>query len=77
MTMAVFDCTLPTNHPKLVILSPLLGRVIPHGSRTRVAEANMTKHDESIGPEGYQVDAVEAWIETHIDGLTPPFKWTR
>ena len=37
----------------------------------------MTKRDESLGPEGYQVDAVEAWIDTHIDGLTPPFKWTR
>ncbi len=37
----------------------------------------MTKHDESLGPEGYQVKAVEAWIDTHIDGLTPPFKWTR
>ena len=37
----------------------------------------MTKHDESLGPEGYQVDAVEAWIGEHIDSLTPPFKWTR
>jgi len=37
----------------------------------------MTKHDESLGPEGYQVDAVEAWIGEHINSLTPPFKWTR
>ncbi len=37
----------------------------------------MTKHDESLGPEGYQVNAVEAWIDQHIDGLTAPFKWTR
>lgn len=37
----------------------------------------MTLHDESTGPEGYQVDAVEAWIQGHIDGLRPPFKWTR
>ncbi|MBO6557355.1 MAG: phosphotransferase family protein [Pseudomonadales bacterium] len=28
-------------------------------------------------PEGYQVDAVEAWIKAHIPSLTPPFQWTR
>lgn len=37
----------------------------------------MTRHDENLGPEGYQVAAVEAWIEEHIDSLTPPLKWTR
>lgn len=37
----------------------------------------MTKHDENTGPEGYRVDAVEAWVETHVEGLTAPFKWTR
>ncbi|MCZ6658910.1 MAG: phosphotransferase family protein [Gammaproteobacteria bacterium] len=37
----------------------------------------MTNHDESLGPEGYQVDAVEAWVATHIEGFNPPFKWTR
>ena len=37
----------------------------------------MTEHDESTGPEGYQVGAVEAWVGTHIEGLNPPFKWTR
>lgn len=37
----------------------------------------MTDHDESLGPEGYRVDAVEAWIAQHVTGLTPPFEWTR
>ena len=37
----------------------------------------MTDHDESLGPEGYQVDAVEAWIADNVEGLTPPLKWTR
>ena len=37
----------------------------------------MTEHDERSGPEGYQVAAVEAGIEDHIDALTPPFEWTR
>ncbi|MEM7079360.1 MAG: phosphotransferase family protein [Pseudomonadota bacterium] len=37
----------------------------------------MSNHDERLGPEGYQVDAVEAWISEHVDGLTPPFEWTR
>ena len=35
------------------------------------------KHDESKGPEGYRVDAVEGWIRGNVDGLTPPFRWTR
>lgn len=37
----------------------------------------MTSHDESTGPEGYQVPAVETWIAENIEGLTPPFRWTR
>ena len=28
-------------------------------------------------PEGYTVDAVEAWIADNIPSLSPPFKWTR
>jgi aminoglycoside phosphotransferase (APT) family kinase protein len=28
-------------------------------------------------PEGYQVEAVEAWIAENIDELSPPLKWTR
>ncbi|MEM7541015.1 MAG: phosphotransferase family protein [Pseudomonadota bacterium] len=28
-------------------------------------------------PEGYDVPAVEAWIEENVDGLTPPLTWTR
>lgn len=28
-------------------------------------------------PEGYDVPAVEAWIATHTDALTPPFTWSR
>lgn len=35
------------------------------------------KHDESTGPEGYRVEAVEAWVKDHIEGLIPPFQWTR
>ena len=35
------------------------------------------RHDENQGPEGYRVKAVEAWIRENIDGLTPPFEWTR
>ena len=37
----------------------------------------MSAHDESLGPEGYQVDKVENWIAENIESLTPPFKWTR
>ena len=37
----------------------------------------MSSHDESLGPEGYQVDAVEAWVADNVNGLTPPFQWTR
>ena len=37
----------------------------------------MSSHDESQGPEGYRVDAVEAWISDNIRSLIPPFKWTR
>ena len=37
----------------------------------------MSDHDESLGPEAYKVDAVEAWIKANIDSLTPPFEWTR
>lgn len=37
----------------------------------------MSAHDESLGPEGYQVDKVEAWIDANIESLTPPLKWTR
>lgn len=37
----------------------------------------MTLHDESTGPEGYRVDAVEAWIQGNVPDLSPPFKWTR
>jgi len=37
----------------------------------------MSTHDESLGPEGYNVEAVEAWIGAHIDSLKPPFRWTR
>lgn len=33
--------------------------------------------DTQSSPEGYNVPAVEAWIDEHIEGLTPPFKWTR
>jgi aminoglycoside phosphotransferase (APT) family kinase protein len=37
----------------------------------------MSTHDESLGPEGYQVEPVEAWVDEHIESLTPPFQWTR
>ena len=37
----------------------------------------MSTHDESLGPEGYQVGPVEAWIGENIPSLTPPFEWTR
>lgn len=37
----------------------------------------MSEHDESQGPEGYRKEAVEAWIAENVDGLTPPFEWTR
>ena len=38
---------------------------------------NMSTHDESAGPEGYDQPAVEAWIDEHVDSLTPPLDWTR
>lgn len=28
-------------------------------------------------PEGYNVANVESWVSNNIEGLTPPFKWTR
>ena len=31
---------------------------------------NMSIHDESAGPEGYDQPAVEAWIDEHVDSLT-------
>jgi len=37
----------------------------------------MTQHDESLGPEGYDVAAVESWMAANVTTLTPPFKWTR
>lgn len=37
----------------------------------------MTNHDESQGPEGYQVAAVEAWIAENVDELSLPLTWTR
>lgn len=37
----------------------------------------MSEHDESTGPEGYEVEAVEAWISENVEGLTPPLIWTR
>jgi aminoglycoside phosphotransferase (APT) family kinase protein len=37
----------------------------------------MTDHDESLGPEGYKVAAVERWIAENIPALQPPLKWTR
>lgn len=37
----------------------------------------MTIHDQRNDPEGYDVPAVEAWIAQHIEGLSPPFVWTR
>lgn len=37
----------------------------------------MSQHDESLGPEGYDVAAVEAWIAEHVDDISPPFTWTR
>ncbi len=37
----------------------------------------MSTHDESLGPEGYEVGPVEAWIRENVPSLTPPFAWTR
>ncbi|MCP3856306.1 MAG: phosphotransferase family protein [Actinomycetia bacterium] len=37
----------------------------------------MSDHDEGTGPEGYEVGAVEGWISENVEGLTPPFTWTR
>ena len=27
--------------------------------------------------EGYDIDAVESWVADNVDGLQPPFEWTR
>ena len=32
---------------------------------------------ESVEIVGYDVAAVEAWISQNIEGLEPPFEWTR
>lgn len=37
----------------------------------------MSEHDESLGPEGYNVNNVEAWIAEHVPGLAPPLNWLR
>jgi aminoglycoside phosphotransferase (APT) family kinase protein len=37
----------------------------------------VTQHDESLGPEGYDVAAVETWVAEHVPSLQPPFEWTR
>lgn len=37
----------------------------------------MSTHDESLGPEGYDVPAVEQWVRDNVPGLSPPFTWTR
>jgi aminoglycoside phosphotransferase (APT) family kinase protein len=37
----------------------------------------MADHDESQGPEGYKVDAVERWITENVAELSPPLQWTR
>ena len=37
----------------------------------------MSTHDESLGPEGYNVANVEAWVREHVPSLQPPFLWTR
>ena len=37
----------------------------------------MSVHDESLGPEGYNVAKVEAWISEHIPSLQPPLTWLR
>jgi aminoglycoside phosphotransferase (APT) family kinase protein len=37
----------------------------------------VAQHDESLGPEGYKADAVEAWIKENVPALTPPLRWTR
>lgn len=37
----------------------------------------MSTHDESTGPEGYDVATVEAWVREHVTGLIPPFTWQR
>ncbi len=46
-------------------------------SSAGITGIRVSSHDESLGPEGYRVDAVEAWIRDNVDGLTPPFEWTR
>ncbi|MEM7217680.1 MAG: phosphotransferase family protein [Pseudomonadota bacterium] len=37
----------------------------------------MSAHDESLGPEGYQVAEVEAWIAANVPALQPPLSWLR
>ena len=37
----------------------------------------MSTHDESLGPEGYQVEAVERWVQENVPALKPPFEWER
>lgn len=36
----------------------------------------MVSESENETP-GYERDAVEAWISSNVDGLTPPFQWSR
>lgn len=37
----------------------------------------MSTHDETQGPEGYEVARVESWIREHVESLEPPFEWLR
>lgn len=40
---------------------------------------NKDNHDafREVSPEGYDVDAVESWVRSHVRGVEPPFEWTR
>lgn len=37
----------------------------------------MTEEENTNDPVGYEVPAVEAWVDEHVASLTPPFAWTK
>jgi Predicted aminoglycoside phosphotransferase len=41
--------------------------------------AHQNDYDEvrESTPEGYDVVAVESWIKSNVEGVAPPFEWTR
>jgi aminoglycoside phosphotransferase (APT) family kinase protein len=54
-----------------------MAKISDNASHVFPTMASSAMQQQETEPEGYVVDAVEAWIAENIEGLTPPFTWTR